>query len=52
LLVEKMVYVDPEFEVPTVPDDEKYEGTELDSNVLDGKFIAKKCLLPQRNRLP
>lgn len=28
-----MPYVDPEFTVPTVPEDEKYEGTELDDNV-------------------
>jgi hypothetical protein len=28
-----MPYVDPEFTVPTIPEDEKYEGTELDDNV-------------------
>ena len=31
-----MAYVDPEFVVPTIPDDEKYEGTEVDPNVLAG----------------
>ena len=29
-----MVYVDPEFVVSTIPEDEKYEGTEVDPNVL------------------
>jgi protein-ribulosamine 3-kinase len=28
-----MPYVDPEFTVPTIPEDERYEGTELDDNV-------------------
>lgn len=28
-----MPYVDPEFTVPTIPQDEKYEGTEVDDNV-------------------
>ena len=32
-----MVFVDPEFEVPTIPDDERYEGTEVDPNVLAGE---------------
>ena len=32
-----MPYVDPEFVVPTIPEDEMYEGTELDNNVLDGE---------------
>lgn len=34
----KMPYVDPEFVVPTVPEDEMYEGTEIDKNVLGGKY--------------
>ncbi|KAH6632538.1 Fructosamine kinase-domain-containing protein [Chaetomium tenue] len=29
-----MVWIDPEFVVPTIPDTEKYEGTEADANVL------------------
>jgi hypothetical protein len=33
-----MVYIDPEFEVPTIPEDERYEGTEVDPNVLAGKL--------------
>lgn len=28
-----MPYVDPEFTVPTVPEEEKYEGTEIDDNL-------------------
>lgn len=40
-----MVYVDPEFEVPTVPDDEKYEGTEIDKHVLEGAFVASRTFL-------
>ena len=31
-----MPYVDPEFVVPTIPEDEKYEGTELDNNIRKG----------------
>jgi hypothetical protein len=33
-----MVYIDPEFEVPTIPEDERYEGTEVDPNVFAGKL--------------
>jgi len=33
-----MPYVDPEFEVPTIPADEIYEGTEVDKNTLDGRW--------------
>ena len=32
-----MVWIDPEFEAPTVPEDEKYEGTEVDANILKGE---------------
>jgi hypothetical protein len=32
-----MPYVDPEFVVPTIPEDEMYEGTDIDKSVLDGK---------------
>jgi hypothetical protein len=39
-----MPYVDPEFVVPTVPEDEMYEGTEIDKNVLDGEYSAWKDL--------
>ncbi|KAM7207785.1 Fructosamine kinase domain containing protein [Naviculisporaceae sp. PSN 640] len=28
-----MVYIDPEFVVPTIPENEQYEGTEVDANV-------------------
>jgi hypothetical protein len=31
-----MVWIDPEFVAPTIPEDEKYEGTEIDANVLKG----------------
>ncbi len=31
-----MVWIDPEFEIATIPEDEKYEGTEVDANVLKG----------------
>jgi hypothetical protein len=30
--------------VPTIPEDETYEGTEIDKNVLDGKHSAWKSL--------
>jgi hypothetical protein len=39
-----MPYVDPEFVVPTIPEDEMYEGAEIDKNVLDGKYSAWKSL--------
>ncbi|KAF4970429.1 hypothetical protein FSARC_2549 [Fusarium sarcochroum] len=29
-----MVYIDPEFEVPGIPEGEQYEGTEIDANIL------------------
>jgi hypothetical protein len=32
-----MVKIDSSFDVPTVPEDEQYEGTELDANVRAGK---------------
>ena len=32
-----MPWVDPEFEVPGIPEEERYEGTEVDENVLKGK---------------
>lgn len=35
-----MVLIDPEFEVPGVPDEDKYEGTELDQNILAGENPA------------
>ena len=31
-----MVWVDPEFDAPTIPENEKYEGAEVDANVLKG----------------
>jgi hypothetical protein len=34
--IDTMVWIDPEFEAPTIPEDEKYEGTELDANILKG----------------
>lgn len=34
-----MPYVDPEFTVPTIPQDEKYERTEVDENVRKGSSI-------------
>lgn len=34
-----MVYVDPEFEVPSIPEDERYEGIEVDENVLQGMGV-------------
>jgi hypothetical protein len=39
-----MVYVDPEFEVPTIPEDAKYEGVEVDTNVLAGTFHLLRSL--------
>ena len=36
-----MVWIDPEFELPTLTDDEKYEGTEVDANVLKGMDTNK-----------
>lgn len=36
-----MPYVDPEFDVPTVPEDEKYEGTEVDQNVFNGTRLSR-----------
>lgn len=39
-----MPFVDPEFTVPTIPDDEKYEGTEVDENVKKGTTI---CVLKE-----
>lgn len=33
---EAMVWIDPEFEAATIPEDEKYEGTEVDANVVTG----------------
>ncbi|OAP62862.1 hypothetical protein AYL99_02089 [Fonsecaea erecta] len=38
-----MVYVDPEFNVPSIPEDERYEGREVDPNVL--------AALPSDNRV-
>jgi len=35
-----MVWVDPEFDVPTIPENEKYEGAEVDANVLKGNHCA------------
>lgn len=32
-----MVWRDPALEAPTIPEDERYDGTELDSNILKGK---------------
>ena len=32
-----MVWIDPKFKAPTIPEDEKYQGTELDANILKGK---------------
>ena len=40
-----MPYVDPEFVVPTIPEDEMYEGTEVDENVLAGRYTLKLLLL-------
>jgi hypothetical protein len=37
-----MPYVDPEFTVPTIPQDEKYEGTEVDDNVRKGSIPTLK----------
>lgn len=34
--VETMVIIDPEFVVPAVPEEDQYEGTEIDENVLKG----------------
>jgi hypothetical protein len=36
-----MPYVDPEFTVPTIPEDEKYEGTEIDDNLRKGTFMRQ-----------
>jgi hypothetical protein len=41
-----MVWIDPEFMAPTVPDDEKYEGTEVDANVLQGWFTSHTPCAP------
>lgn len=43
---ETMVWIDPEFEAPTIPEDEKYEGTEVDANVLKGCELGPLPLLP------
>ena len=40
VVVGKMVYVDPEFVVPTIPEDEMYEGTEVDENVRSGRLYC------------
>jgi len=34
-----MPYVDPEFTVPTIPEDAKYEGTEIDANLRQGASL-------------
>ena len=36
-----MPFVDPEFTVPTIPEDEKYEGTEVDDNVRKGTKLSE-----------
>ena len=41
-----MPYVDPEFTVPTIPDDEKYEGTEVDDNLRKGILVT--CIVSIR----
>ncbi|KAJ3572425.1 hypothetical protein NPX13_g5052 [Xylaria arbuscula] len=37
-----MVYIPPNFEPATVPEDEAYEGTELDDAVKAGSFLTRK----------
>lgn len=32
-----MVWIDAEFEAPTIPEEERYQGTEVDANILKGK---------------
>lgn len=41
-----MPYVDPEFTVPTVPEDEKYEGTDIDDNLRKG--LIPTCIINLR----
>ena len=47
-----MVYVDPEFEVPAVPDYDKYEGTELDQNIQEGEASASRLFACHRKECP
>ena len=37
-----MVHIDSEFEPPTIPDGESYEGTEVDKSVLQGKIPLRR----------
>jgi hypothetical protein len=46
----KMPYVDPEFVVPIIPEDEMYEGTEVDKNVLGGEHSVWKTPPSRRIR--
>ncbi|KAF9773962.1 hypothetical protein IL306_008099 [Fusarium sp. DS 682] len=35
-----MVWIDPEFEVPGIPEGEQYEGTEIDANIRKGMSLS------------
>ena len=37
------MYIPSDFVPATVPEDEKYEGTDLDSNVMAGKKLILLC---------
>lgn len=37
-----MPYIDPEFDAPQIPDRERYEGTQVDDNVLAGMFFSPR----------
>lgn len=45
---ETMVWIDPSFETPKIPEHERYEGTELDANIAKGK----RNNFPQRSETP
>lgn len=41
-----MVWIDPEFVGATIPEDEQYEGTEVDANVLKGCTLERPSPSP------